>query len=167
MNNNILPQNHRMMPNSHATQLSSSLCSAFAVILGLTSFKNSAEPHSFYGAMMKKLFLCIAFLFSVSYLSAESLLVPKVADIFTIAIQPGSGKYFTSGSLLKALPNFQQGSYSDIGFKVGEDRVWQNGVIVLKNKAVLFWATNRPSFIRVTDENDITTYWVDRANLAP
>ena len=74
---------------------------------------------------------------------------PSPDQVFTIATFPYPEKskpYFTPESLLRALPSFRPGKAE---IKVGAKRWWQSGVIVLKNKDVLFWQTCRSNFIYI------------------
>jgi hypothetical protein len=69
--------------------------------------------------------------------SEKSLPAPK--DIYVVAIHPmwETGPYFTADSLKSSLPLFKPITPHH---KVGERRVCQSGVIVLKTKKVLFWS---------------------------
>jgi hypothetical protein len=87
--------------------------------------------------------------------SLESL--PKASKVFAIACHPqpkAITPYFTSDSLLKALPGFRRG---EAEIKVGDKRIWQSGVIVLTDKSVMFWSTCRTNFIYIaTPEGTIS-----------
>jgi hypothetical protein len=76
--------------------------------------------------------------------------LPKADEIFTIAVYPYRSDvpkpYFTPESLLQALPQFRPG---EAEIKVGARRFWQQGVIVLRSKEVLFWTTCRKNFIHI------------------
>ena len=88
--------------------------------------------------------------------SLESL--PKPEEVFTIACEPGSKQlaaYFSAASLLKALPEFRKGKAE---IKSGAKRVWQSGVIVLKDKRVLFWSTCRTNFIHIHTADDTVSF---------
>lgn len=81
---------------------------------------------------------------------SEEQMLPDVNDIFTIAIDSSSNHMvnpcFTPESLIVALPEFKSG---EAELKVGAKKVWQSGVIVLKNKKVLFWRSCRKNFIHI------------------
>jgi len=103
---------------------------------------------------MKYVLLAVAIMISLSLVHAEvttPVSLPKPEDVFTIATVPaspnGPRQYFTAESLYKALPDFRHG---EAEIMVGVKRYWQSGVIVLKNKEVLFWTTCRKNFIHIT-----------------
>lgn len=104
---------------------------------------------------MKYVILSGLFLCAISTAGSESTPVnslPKPEDIFTIAINPipsfpGQVHYFTADSLREALPSFRPGEAEIKAF--GERRIWESGVIVLKDKKVFFWTTCRKNFIHV------------------
>lgn len=110
---------------------------------------------------MKALVLVVAFLAlsgaSARDASLESL--PNPAEVFAIACHPSHPKeltpYFTSDSLLKALPEFRPGKAE---IKVGAKRYWQSGVIVLTNKTVLFWSTCRTNFIHIATADGTASF---------
>ena len=84
--------------------------------------------------------------------------LPKAEDVFVIANSPvpsGVQLYFTPESLIEALPAFRPG---EAELKVGARRVWQSGVMVLKNKNVLFWTTCRSNFIHVLSDKGIVSF---------
>lgn len=82
--------------------------------------------------------------------------LPKSEEIFTIAINPvPDARYFTPESLRDALPAFRPGKPE---IKVGARRIWQSGVIVLKDKNVLFWTTCRRNFVYVLTPNGSVSF---------
>jgi hypothetical protein len=75
--------------------------------------------------------------------------LPARDDVFVIAVAPHSKElkdHFTPDSLLQALPKLVP---SDVLLPVGDKLFWQSGVIVLKDKTVLFWRTCGNWFIAV------------------
>ena len=90
----------------------------------------------------------------VSVTGAEGSLpftLPRPKDVFTIAFapypNPAVSPYFTSASLLDALPSFKP---FQPRHKVGDRRVCQAGVIVLKSSEVIFISSCYPREIIVT-----------------
>jgi len=84
--------------------------------------------------------------------------LPKPAEIFVIACHPGPKEftpYFTPDSLLKALPEFRKG---EAEIRVGAKRYWQSGVIVLKDKSILFWSTCRTNFIHIATADGTVSF---------
>lgn len=84
--------------------------------------------------------------------------LPKPDDVLVIAVKPQPKEwpnYFSSESLLKALPMLEP---ADVLLPAGGKRAWQSGVIVLKDKTVLFWRTCGYRFIAI-DRKDGTTFY--------
>jgi hypothetical protein len=86
--------------------------------------------------------------------------LPKSEEIFTIAINPVPDAryftpYFTPESLRNALPDFRPGKAE---IRNGGRRIWQSGVIVLKDKNVLFWTTCRKTFVYVLTPNGSVSF---------
>jgi hypothetical protein len=82
--------------------------------------------------------------------------LPQSDEIFTIAINPvPDARYFTAESLRNALPSFRPGKPE---IKNGARRIWQSGVIVLKDKHVLFWTTCRKNFVYVLTPNGSASF---------
>ncbi|MDH3975550.1 MAG: hypothetical protein OEV42_14830 [Deltaproteobacteria bacterium] len=98
--------------------------------------------------MKKVLFLLILLQLPFSVLGAD-FTIPHENEIFTIAVRPHGAKIFSSKTLLKDLRKYRIGSYEETGLRLAEDRLWQSGVIVLKDKSVIFWATDRKRFLRL------------------
>lgn len=87
--------------------------------------------------------------FTLAHAQTPVIHLPKAEDVFTIAVHPVFPEmphYFTPESMQQALPRFKPGQAE---IKVGARRFWQSGVIVLKNKEVLFWSTCRKNFIHI------------------
>ncbi len=99
---------------------------------------------------MKHVLILMVFLLILCNVKAETVrsgFLPNPSDILVIAVHPSPilrEPYFTPSSLLEALPKFKPGEPK---MRVGARRVWQSGVIVLKNKDVLFWRTAHDDFI--------------------
>jgi len=75
--------------------------------------------------------------------------LPSTNDVFVIAVSPHSKElkdYFTPATLLQALPKLVP---SDVLLPAGDKIFWQSGVIVLKDKTVLFWRTCGDWFIAI------------------
>ena len=112
--------------------------------------------------MINKLFLCTVLLAPPNHFTAHpsNHALPKPEDIFTVAAYP-HGKvfkpYFTPESLLRELPHFKAGRPE---LKAGAKRWWQSGVIVLKNKQVLFWRTCRSNFIMIDTADGGTAAYI-------
>jgi hypothetical protein len=107
--------------------------------------------------------IAAAFMFlSVSESMAETPPLPSPADIFTIAIKPQAKQltaHFTPASLLAALPDFKPAYMLEpIGGKIWS----QSGVIVLKDKTVLFWRSYRDDVIAVETGGKRFLYAIDR-----
>ena len=90
--------------------------------------------------------------------------LPSLNDVFVIAVTPHSKDlkdYFTPESLLQALPKLVP---AEVLLQVGEK--WQSGVIVLKDKTVLFWRTCGDWFIAV-DRAEGTFFYAMPKNGTP
>jgi hypothetical protein len=82
--------------------------------------------------------------------------LPSPNNVFVVAVTPHSKDfkdYFTPESLLRALPKLVP---ADVLLPAGKK--WQSGVIVLKDKTVLFWRTCGDWFIAV-DRADGTSFY--------
>jgi len=108
-----------------------------------------------------KYVMCLLLLLIPAAVSAEAgsvMSLPKIEDVFVIASSPlfaGKRPYFTPESLLKALPQMRLG---EAELKAGARRVWQSGVIVLKDKKVLFWTSCRSNFIHILTDSGSTSF---------
>ena len=95
-------------------------------------------------------------------LRAETPPLPAPAEVFTIAIKPQAKQlpeHFTPRSLLAALPRLKPAYMVEpIGGKIWS----QSGVIVLKDKSVLFWRSYRDDVIAVETGGAPTIYVLDR-----
>jgi hypothetical protein len=88
--------------------------------------------------------------------------LPSPDDVFVISIAPHPREmkdYFTPESLLKALPALVP---SDVLLPVGGKVWWQSGVIVLKDKSVLFWRTCGDWFIAIDRPYGTTFYAIPK-----
>lgn len=93
---------------------------------------------------------------------AETRPLPSPDQVFTIAIKPQAKQleiHFTPASLLAALPHLKPAYMMEpIGGKI-----WaQSGVIVLKDKTVLFWRSYRNDVIAVETGGKRILYAIDR-----
>jgi hypothetical protein len=82
--------------------------------------------------------------------------LPSPNNVLAIAVTPHSKDfkdYFTPESLLQALPKLVS---ADVQLPAGTK--WQSGVIVLKDKTVLFWRTCGDWFIAI-DRRDGTSFY--------
>lgn len=112
--------------------------------------------------MLSKIFLCVLLLVQApgGAGGAASPKLPEPGEVFTIAARPDANNfkpYFTAESLLRRLPEFRPGTPE---IKVGAKRWWQSGVIVLKDKRVLFWRTCRSNFIIVEGERGASASYI-------
>lgn len=119
---------------------------------------------------MKTLLLVIAMLISVNLAYAKTtstISLPKPEEVFVIAVDPASlhtplaQRYFTPESMQQMLPQFKLG---EAELKMGTKRVWQSGVIVLKNKKVLFWTTCRKNFIHILTPEGYVSFIIGDGN---
>jgi hypothetical protein len=84
--------------------------------------------------------------------------LPDSSDIFSIAVEPQHPEfplYFTALTLRDALPKLKPGTAQ---IKAGARHIWQSGVIVLKNKEVLFWTTCRNNFLHIRTPTGVNSY---------
>ena len=86
--------------------------------------------------------------------------LPLPENVFVIAVSPHPKEirdyyYFTPDSLLKALPKLVP---ADVQIPGHATRFWQYGVIVLKDKTVLFWRTCGDWFIAIDSPTGTTFY---------
>ena len=82
--------------------------------------------------------------------------------MFIIAVSPHDKvlqDYFTPESLLQSLPKLVP---ADVRLKGGAKKWWQSGVIVLKDKEVLFWRTCGDWFIAIDTPTGITFYGFEK-----
>ena len=112
--------------------------------------------------MLGKIILCSLLLAQqpVGAGGAPSPALPRPEDVFTIAARPDANNfkpYFTAESLLRQLPDFRAGEPE---IKVGAKRWWQSGVIVLKDRRVIFWRTCRSNFIILEAEGGKTASYI-------
>lgn len=92
--------------------------------------------------------------------------LPAPEDVFVIAVSPHSKSlkdYFTPDSLIQALPKLVP---ADVQLPVGGKVYWQSGVIVQKDKKVLFFRTCGDWFIAV-DTPSGTTFYAFEKGQAP
>jgi len=113
---------------------------------------------------MKKILTAILTAIAVSVGADEQRLtgLPSPDDVFVIAVAPHSKElkgYYTPDSLLQALPTLVP---ADVRLPVGVKVFWQSGVIVLKDKTVLFWRTCGDWFIAVDRPAGTTFYAIDK-----
>lgn len=88
--------------------------------------------------------------------------LPSPEDVFVIAVSPHATvltNYFTPASLLQALPNLLP---TDALLPVGDKVWWQSGVIVQRDRTVLFWRTCGDWFIAVDNPTGPTFYAFDK-----
>lgn len=88
--------------------------------------------------------------------------LPSPDEVFTIAIKPHAKQltdHFTPATLLAALPRLKPAYMVEpIGGKI-----WaQTGVIVLKDKTVLFWRSYRDDVIAIETGGKRILYAIDR-----
>ncbi len=107
--------------------------------------------------------LVAVFMFlSGSQAMAETPPLPSPDQVFTIAIQPHAKQlavHFTPKSLLAALPHLKPAYMLEpIGGKIWS----QSGVIVLKDKTVLFWRSYRDDVIAIETDGKRLLYAIDR-----
>jgi len=109
---------------------------------------------------MKKVLFLFLFLQLPFSAHGANFKIPHENEIYAIAIEPHGTKLFSPKTLLKDLKKYRIGTYDDTGLMLGDDRVWQNGVIVLQNKRVIFWATDRKSNLRLHTEDGQEVYLI-------
>gem|GEM_PF-6702619 len=117
---------------------------------------------------MRKILTVLLAAIAVSVVADEQRLtsLPALDDVFVVAVAPHSKElkdYFTPDSLLQALPKLVP---SDVRLPVEDKVFWQSGVIVLKDKTVLFWRTCGDWFIAV-DKPTGTTFYTFEKNETP
>ena len=110
--------------------------------------------------MMKKMLTALLIAIAVSMAADEQKMtgLPAADDVFVVAVAPHSEElkdYFTPDSLGQALPKLVP---SDVRLPVGGKVFWQSGVIVLKDRTVLFWRTCGDWFIAVDRPTGTTFY---------
>jgi hypothetical protein len=117
-----------------------------------------------YGDLMKKsffiLFLTIPFLCPISRAALPGLLtpLPKTDAIFTIGFHPVPKEippYYSEKSFMEIYPKLIP---ADVLIPVGGKDFWQTGVIVTKDKKVLWWRTCANSFIAIDSELGTSFY---------
>lgn len=106
--------------------------------------------------------VAVFLLLSASESTAETPALPSPDQVFTIAIKPHAKQltdHFTPATLLAALPHLKPAYMVEpIGGKI-----WtQTGVIVLKDKSVLFWRSYRDDVIAVETGGKRLLYAIDR-----
>ena len=93
---------------------------------------------------------------------AETPPLPSPDQVFTIAVKPQAKQltaHFTPASLLAALPHLKPAYMMEpIGGKIWS----QSGVIVLKDKTVLFWRSYRADVVAVETGGKRILYAIDR-----
>jgi hypothetical protein len=114
--------------------------------------------------MMKRILTVLLTVIAVSIAADEQKMtgLPAPDDVFVVAVAPHSRElkdYFTPDSLLRALPKLVP---SDVLLPGGDKVLWQSGVIVLKDKTVLFWRTCGNWFIAVDKPTGTTFYALER-----
>ena len=110
--------------------------------------------------MMKQILTVVLLGVAVSLAAEQESMtgLPSPKEVFVIAVSPHSKElkdYFTPDALLQALPKLVP---SDVLLPVGDREVWQSGVIVLKDKTVLFWRTCADWFIAIDAPTGTTFY---------
>jgi hypothetical protein len=89
--------------------------------------------------------------------------LPALAEIFTVEVLRYSGNTFSPDfqfdreSFLATYPSLQP---AKVEIPLGISFIWQNGVIVTKDKRVLFWRTCDKRFIFVDDSTGTFAYGV-------
>jgi hypothetical protein len=116
---------------------------------------------------MKRILTALLTAIAVSVGADEQRLtdLPAPDDVFVVAVEPHSKElkdYFTPDSLLQALPKLVP---SDVRLPVGGREIWQSGVIVLKDKTVLFWRTCGDWFIAVDKPTGTTFYAFEKKDV--
>ncbi len=110
---------------------------------------------SFAAATVTSVLFGVALSLSVvaSSAAAEPLptdvVLPPLTDIFVVAFEPqpaGTLPYFDQPLFMAVYPKLRP---AKVKIAVGARRIWQRGVIVTKDKKVLFWSTCARSFIAV------------------
>jgi hypothetical protein len=114
--------------------------------------------------MMKTIMTVLLIVGTVAFAAAPDKMtgLPLPEDVFVIAVSPHSKElkdYFTPDSLLKALPKLVP---ADVLLPKGGKVFWQSGVIVLKDKTVLFWRTCGDWFIAVDRPTGTTFYAIEK-----
>lgn len=117
---------------------------------------------------MKKILTALLTAIAISAIADEQRMtgLPTPDDVFVVAVAPHSKDlkdYFTPDSLLQALPDLAP---SYVRLPVGDKVFWQSGVIVLKDKTVLFWRTCGDWFVAV-DRPTGTTFYALKKKEAP
>ena len=87
--------------------------------------------------------------------------LPPASAIFTVALIPGtvpSSHLFTTETFMQTYSSLRPGR---VNHNEGISRVWQNGVVVLTNKEVLFWRTCDKRFIMIDSTNGPYSYAID------
>ncbi len=106
------------------------------------------------------------FVIATAFLFAEETktpALPALAEIFTVEVLRYSGNTFSPDfqfdreSFLATYPRLQP---AKVEIPVGISFIWQNGVIVTKDKRVLFWRTCDKRFIFVDDSTGTFAYGV-------
>ena len=116
---------------------------------------------------MKTLMLLLLLGTSICFAEEQEMLndLPKPVDVFVIAVAPHKKEmknYFTPDSLLKALPKFRR---ADVLLPV--NAWWQSGVIVQKDKTVIFWRTCGDCFIAIDRPSGRSFYALPKKKKTP
>lgn len=111
--------------------------------------------------ILTTLFLSLALLASPA-LAADPPELPAPGEIFTISIKPHARQltdFFTPESLAAALPHFKRAHVTPpIGGKIWS----QSGVIVTKDKRVLYWRSYRDDLLALETAVEPVYYVIDR-----
>ena len=112
--------------------------------------------------MKKRYYILVTLLICFSSSgNAETPPLPNIDDIFTVEILKYSGNkfyptfQFDKESFLETYPKFIP---AEVDIPVGISFAWQNGVIVTKDKKVLFWRTCDKRFIFIDTPEGVLKY---------
>jgi hypothetical protein len=96
--------------------------------------------------------------------------LPKLSEVFTVNVLKYSGTtlnpefQFDKKSFMEAYPHFIP---TKVNIPLGVSFAWQNGVIVTKDKAVLFWRTCDKRFIMIDTPDGVLEYGIsDKVSLS-
>ncbi len=101
------------------------------------------------GLLVPALVLAASFTCGAEKPAVADVALPGRAEIFAVAFEPqpaGTPPYFDEPSFLALYPALHQ---ANVKIAAGARRIWQRGVIVTKEKKVLFWSTCAKTFIAV------------------
>jgi hypothetical protein len=98
--------------------------------------------------ILRPLLVLLLFASANPAIAAEFQLPPR-SEIFVVGFHPqpkGFVPYFDESSFLATYSSLKP---AKVTIAVGARRVWQSGVIVTKDKKVLFWSTCAKSFVAI------------------